>query len=56
MALRPRFPICPVCNEPVELTTAKTTEDGQAIHEECYVETLKANPRCPKSYLTPRKG
>jgi hypothetical protein len=31
------FPICSICNEPVEINTAKTDEDGKAIHEECYV-------------------
>ena len=27
---------CPLCNEPVALETAKTDENGKAIHEECY--------------------
>jgi hypothetical protein len=39
------FPICPLCNEPVEIETAKTNADGEAIHEECYVPSLKANNR-----------
>jgi hypothetical protein len=39
------FPICPLCNEPVELETTKTNEDEEAIHEECYVNSLTA----PKS-------
>jgi hypothetical protein len=34
-----RFPICSLCNEPVELETSKTDENGRAVHEECY--TLK---------------
>ena len=33
--LRP--PKCSICNEPVELKTAKTDEDGKAVHEDCYV-------------------
>jgi hypothetical protein len=33
-------PICPICNKPVELVTAKTTEDGKAIHDECYIEMI----------------
>jgi len=37
-ARRPPFPLCPVCNEPVELTTAKTDSKGRAIHEDCYVK------------------
>ena len=28
---------CSLCNEPVELETAKTDEDGKVVHEECYV-------------------
>jgi hypothetical protein len=35
--IRSRFPLCSLCNEPVDLTTAKVDEDGNAIHEECYV-------------------
>lgn len=35
-----RFPICPLCNEPVELETTKTNEDGKAVHEECYIISL----------------
>src|SRR5437660_1338987 len=34
---RPRFPLCSLCNEAVELETSKADEDGKAIHEECYV-------------------
>jgi hypothetical protein len=33
----PRFPACPLCNEPVEINTAKTDSHGKAVHEECYV-------------------
>jgi len=35
-------PLCPVCNEAVDLTVAKTDEDGRAIHEECYLRKLHA--------------
>ena len=35
-------PLCPVCNEAVDLTVAKTDEDGRAIHEECYLQKLHA--------------
>jgi hypothetical protein len=31
---------CPICHEPVEIAKAKTNEDGQAVHEECYVRML----------------
>ena len=32
-----RLPKCSICNEPVELETAKTDEDGKTVHEDCYV-------------------
>ena len=41
MPLRERFPICPVCNEPVELSAAVIDENGKAVHEDCYVKVLK---------------
>ncbi len=28
---------CSYCNPPLQLEPAKTDEDGQAVHEECYV-------------------
>jgi hypothetical protein len=31
------LPLCPVCNKPVPLETAKTDGDGCAVHEECYL-------------------
>jgi hypothetical protein len=39
-----RLPICPLCNEAVELETTKTNEDGKAVHEECYLISL-AGPK-----------
>ncbi len=35
-------PKCPVCNESVALESCKADEDGQAIHEECYVEKVRS--------------
>ena len=35
-----RVPVCPICRRPVWLTEAKTDENGQAIHEGCYVEKI----------------
>ena len=32
-----RLPGCCICNSPVPLETSKTDENGQAVHEECYV-------------------
>jgi anti-sigma regulatory factor (Ser/Thr protein kinase) len=32
-----QLPACCICNSPVPLETCKTDENGQAVHEECYV-------------------
>jgi hypothetical protein len=32
--------LCPICNQPVKLETAKSDEGGKAIHEECYLSKL----------------
>lgn len=43
-----RFPICLVCKESVELTTARTNEYGQALHDDCYFGILKATITFPE--------
>jgi hypothetical protein len=40
-----RTPICPTCREPVLLDFANTDEDGNAIHEDCYLVKLGVAPR-----------
>jgi hypothetical protein len=44
-----KFPFCSLCNEPIELKTAKTDESGKPVHEECYVMAvrLRATQRPP---------
>ena len=37
-------PICSICNKPVSLNSAKTDEDGTAIHEACYLVKLGVVP------------
>jgi hypothetical protein len=32
--------LCRICREPVCLETAKTDDNGQAIHEVCYMSSL----------------
>jgi hypothetical protein len=32
--------LCASCREPLDLTAAKTDEDGQAVHEQCYVDKI----------------
>jgi hypothetical protein len=44
-----RFPLCPVCQEFVELTTARTNEDGQALHDDCHIGILKSTVRAPET-------
>jgi hypothetical protein len=39
-----RLPLCPLCNEPVELENSITDEAGKAVHEDCYLQALKAAP------------
>jgi hypothetical protein len=39
--LLPGQALCASCREPLDLTTAKTDEDGQAVHEECYVDKVR---------------
>ncbi len=31
---------CAICGHPVELERCKTDEDGDAVHEDCYVAKL----------------
>jgi hypothetical protein len=50
-------PACSICNEPVELETAKTDECGRAIHEKCYVLKLTSDVKGgPGSFSNYRDG
>ncbi len=40
LAFRPKFHHCSICNEAVELETAKIDESGKPVHEECYVRKV----------------
>jgi hypothetical protein len=40
-------PLCPICNEPLQLETSKTDENGRAVHEDCYVKQLSASHPAP---------
>jgi hypothetical protein len=56
-----QFPICSLCNEPVEVETAKTDEKGNAVHEDCYVlemqpESTKYIAVSPMTLNCPRCG
>jgi hypothetical protein len=47
MSMRYRFPICPLCNETVELTTSATDQDGMAVHQHCYTHALTLKTPTP---------
>jgi hypothetical protein len=34
--------ICSVCQKPIRLETAKSDENGKAVHEDCYLQRLMA--------------
>jgi|KBSMisStaDraftv2_1062788.scaffolds.fasta_scaffold1871399_2 hypothetical protein len=52
-------PRCTICREPVNLTESKTDENGQAVHENCYVWCVElkkprkpvAHPDAPSGWL-----
>jgi hypothetical protein len=35
-----RVPLCSICHLPVPVSEAKTDEDGDAVHEDCYLIKL----------------
>ena len=39
------FAFCAICDETVELERCKTDEDGDAVHEDCYVSKLAQTSR-----------
>lgn len=46
-------PTCPVCNLAVPLETAKTDEQGRAVHEQCYFSAVSDDR---KLKLIPKMG
>ena len=42
---------CPICHKEVLIETAKTDEDGRALHKECYLFRLRL-----KGLTTPTDG
>jgi hypothetical protein len=42
-----RLPKCRICNKPVELETAKTDENGKAVHEACYAARVRLKAITP---------
>jgi hypothetical protein len=35
---------CGICNQPLDVKTAKTDEEGKGVHEECYVDRMRCDP------------
>jgi hypothetical protein len=33
-------PVRSICNKPIALETSKVDEDGEAVHEDCYLKRL----------------
>lgn len=46
---------CSICNQPVDLETAKTDDKGKAVHAECYVLNVAVKQR-PPSWVNPESG
>lgn len=49
--------VCCICAGPIPLETSKTDEQGNAVHEECYVSKtirkFKDDPMClPENWLS----
>jgi hypothetical protein len=44
-----RLPKCSICNGPVEPRTSKTDENGNAVHEDCYVRRMRLKEITPPS-------
>lgn len=50
--------VCSICSVPLPLETSKTDEDGNGVHEECYVRktvsvSRRANvPQVPGNWFT----
>jgi hypothetical protein len=42
-----QFRRCRLCDEPVDLKSAKTDERGTAFHEECYVLLMRLKESTP---------
>ena len=49
LTFRRKYHTCSICNEVVELETAKTDESGKPVHEECYVARVALNTMRPQS-------
>lgn len=44
---------CSICNKPVDLTIAKTDDNGKAVHAQCYVMAVVAKVPKPPNEQAP---
>jgi hypothetical protein len=44
-----RLPKCSICGTTDDLKTAKTDENGKAVHEDCYAAILRLRQVTPKN-------
>lgn len=50
------FVVCQICKKPVILETARINEYGKAVHEDCYLATLKRVAAPPSTERPPEAG
>jgi hypothetical protein len=43
---------CAICNQPISLEESKVTEDGKAVHEECYYQKIKMRKEAESQSLS----
>ena len=48
--------VCQICKKPVILETARINEHGKAVHEDCYLNALKAMVPPPSTERPPEAG
>lgn len=51
---KPKFSVCSICNESVELQTAKVDERGLPVHEECYVRKVSSKKAVKSTFSSLR--
>jgi hypothetical protein len=51
-----RVHFCQICKKPVVLETARINEHGKAVHEDCYVNSLKGLMPPPNTERPPEAG
>ena len=55
-ALMVGFVICQICKKPVVLETARINEYGKAVHEDCYLNSVKRVGPPPNTERPPEAG